>query len=259
VQISIYLSEYTESNIQMLKGLYAYSTIATFFSCVYSLSHYSNSYISVKEEKQRLELALMEEKEKALQAQLMSLKLQINPHFIFNNHNILEELISKDPLTAKKFLQSMSSFYRYIIGNIESDTIQIGKEIEFIEAYIQLLKIRYGESVIINISNELRETNGLIPPVSLQILIENAIKHNSRSISSPLQITINKKDEYIVVSNRLQPLLSAPISTGIGHQNLMKRYELLSKKRIIINIRDNSYNVYLPIIQAHNEDIGNRR
>jgi LytS/YehU family sensor histidine kinase len=93
----------------------------------------------------------------------------------------------------------------------------------------------------------------------LQILIENAIKHNSRSISSPLQITINKKDEYIVVSNRLQPLLSAPISTGIGHQNLRKRYELLSKKRIIINIRDNSYNVYLPIIQAHNEDIGNRR
>ena len=166
-----------------MKGAYTFAMIFTFISSVYANTFYLQSYIKSRDEKQALEMALMKEKEIALQSQLNSLKLQINPHFMFNNFNNLLELIEEDTKLAGKFLSNLSNVYRYIIANLDRDLIPIKDEIQFLDSYLYLMKVRHAEGVITKISPEVKECRGLIPPAVLQLLVENAIKHNSGSVA----------------------------------------------------------------------------
>ena len=232
-----------------MKGAYTFAMIATFLSSVYANTFYLQSYIKARDEKQALEMALMKEKEIALQSQLNSLKLQFNPHFMFNNFNNLLELIEEDAGLAGKFLNNLSKVYRYIIVNLDRDLIPVADEIRFLDSYLLLMKVRHGGGIIAKISPEVKECKGFLPPAVLQLLVENAIKHNGFSMEHPLFISITSSENYITVHNLKSPLLSRMESTGLGHKNIMERYALLCDKKVKIENTENFYSVSLPIIK----------
>ena len=231
-----------------MKNVYIYGMIATFISCIYPCAIYLESYIQANDEKSRLETALMKEKEIALQSQLQSLKAQIDPHFMFNNFSILSELIEENPTLAECFLSNLSKVYRYIIQNLERTVISVCEEIRFLDSYLYLIKMRYGESVVVHIEDSLRKEKKSIPPACLQLLVENAIKHNGHSPDAPLSIDILRIENHIVVRNLLSPLLSSIESTGLGQKNIRERYALLSHQEVIIQKTDRDYSVSLPIL-----------
>ena len=226
--------------------------ISTFLSSVYANTFYLQSYIKARNEKQALEMALMKEKEIALQSQLNSLKLQINPHFMFNNFNNLLELIEEDSGLAGKFLSNLSKVYRYIITNLDRNLIPVADEIKFLDSYLYLMKVRHDEGVIAKVSPGVRQCKGFLPPAVLQLLVENAIKHNSFSSEHPLVIDIKLSDDYITVSNLKSPLMSPIESTGLGLKNITERYALLCDKKVKIENAENFYSVSLPIIKNIN-------
>lgn len=232
-----------------MKRAYTFAMIATFISSVYANTFYLQSYIRARDEKQALEMALMKEKEIALQSQLNSLKLQINPHFMFNNFNNLLELIEEDTKLAGKFLSNLSKVYRYIITNLDRNLIPVRDEIKFLESYLYLMQVHHVGGVVTNISPELKECKGYLPPAVLQLLVENAIKHNGFSMENPLFIDITLSDDYITVRNLKSPLLSKMESTGLGHKNIIERYSLLCDKKVKIENAENFYSVSLPIIK----------
>ncbi len=231
------------------KGMYAYGMIATFVSCVYANALYLESYIKTQNEKQKLEFDLVREKEIGLQSQLNSLKAQIDPHFMFNNFSILSGLIEENVTLADEFLSNLSKVYRYIIQNLERNTIHLSEEIKFLNSYLYLINMRYSEAVVVIIQDGLNTAEGYIPPACLQLLVENAIKHNGHSKSRPLYINILRIDQYVVVNNLISPLLSPIESTGVGLKNIKERYSLLSNKDILINKTEKYYSVSLPILK----------
>lgn len=207
-----------------------------------------NNYNIALEDKQKVELSLMKEKEIALEAQLSSLKMQINPHFLFNNFSTLSELIESEPETAGTFLSHLSKVYRHIVRNLNVNLIDVKDELKFIDSYVYLMKLRYGEGIHINIDKSLRLCKGKIPPASLQLLVENAFKHNAFSKESPLIIDMMLDEERIVVRNLKQPLVSAAESTGIGLANIVSRYSLLGAKEVEIEDAEHFYSVSLPML-----------
>lgn len=167
---------------------------------------------------------------------------------MFNNFSILSELIMEDRLLESKFLDKLSKVYRYVIQNFNRDTIPIGGELAFLNAYFYLMEIRYEGALIITITPELSKAQGEIPPLTLQLLVENALKHNSFSEERPLMMSFSVEEDYIVVSNTLQPIARQVISTGIGQRNIMARYALLSARKPIVEQTDEVYTVRLPIL-----------
>ena len=232
-----------------MKGTYTFAMISTFISSVYANVFYLQSYIKARDEMRTLEMALMKEKEIALQSQLNSLKLQINPHFMFNNFNNLLELIEEDTGLAGKFLSHLSKVYRYIITNLDRNLIPVEDEIKFLDSYLYLMKVRHDEGVIAKVSPDVRQCKGFLPPAVLQLLVENAIKHNSFSSEHPLVIDIKLSDDYITVCNLKLPLMSPIESTGLGLKNITERYALLCDKKVKIENAENFYSVSLPIIK----------
>ena len=181
--------------------------------------------------------------------ELAFLKAQVNPHFLFNNLNTLDDLIDRSPKQAKVYLHKLSNMYRYIITTAEKDVVSLHEEWDFIEDYTYLLKERYGKSYQFNKKNEfvdLREY--LIPPATLQSLIENAVKHNQGSIEHPLIITVEINADTISISHIKRLKTNMTNSLGTGIKNLKSRYTLLSNKEILIKDSE-SFSVTLPLIK----------
>lgn len=220
---------------------YVYGILATFISSIYTNAFYLNSYITVEAEKKRLEIV-------AMQSQLNALKQQIDPHFMFNNFSILSELIMEDRTLARNFLNKLSKVYRYVIQNFAKDTVPLEDELKFLDSYLYLMQMRYEGAIVVNVSPGLKETEGNIPPVCLQLLVENAIKHNSFSEQSPLMIDLSEEDGYAVVRNTRRPLATHKKSTGIGQRNILERYALLCNQKPRVEYTDETYTVRLPII-----------
>lgn len=233
-----------------MQGIYTYGMIATFVSCIYSNAFYLETAMHTEDEKRRLEIALLKEQEVALQSQLDALKSQIDTHFMFNNFSILAELIEEDRVLAGKFLANLSKVYRYIIQNMKRHKVPVGEEIAFLDAYLYLIEMRYGKAVVVHIENDVRLADGSIPPACLQLLVENAIKHNRHSSEEPLHIDIRREGDHISVCNLVAPLLSAAEpSTGIGQKNIAERYALLSDRQMIVSFTSRTYAVKLPILE----------
>lgn len=207
-----------------VQHLYVYSILATFISNVYVNAHYLYSYMEAEAAKRRLET-------EAMQAKLNALKQQVDPHFMFNNFSILTELIMEDSRLAVKFLGKLSKVYRYIIQNYDRDTVPLADELAFLDSYLYLMYMRYRDSIVVSIGPEVNDADGSIPPASLQIVVENALKHNRFSKEIPLMIAVSVADGCLVVRNALQPLASAPASTGIGQRNIAERYALIGGRR----------------------------
>ncbi|MBC7933835.1 MAG: histidine kinase [Rhizobacter sp.] len=183
------------------------------------------------------------------QAELQLVKSQINPHFLFNNLNVLSTLVLQSNLEANKFIEAFSTVYRYILSTNDKELVEIETELNYIQPYIFLLEKRFSEGLSIKINIPEACRSKYIIPASLQMLIENAIKHNIVSRSKPLNIDVHVNgQDNIVVSNNLQCRESVERSGQVGLSNIKKRYMLVSNREVIIEQNDSAFIVELPLL-----------
>ncbi|MBL7742177.1 MAG: histidine kinase [Chitinophagaceae bacterium] len=186
------------------------------------------------------------------QAQLQLIRSQINPHFLFNNLNVLSGMVIKDNPDANKFIEEFSKVYRYVLNTQDKELVELRSELEFIHPYLFLLHKRFDEGLTVNIHIPDQYKTWHVVPAALQMLIENAIKHNVVSRNKPLHIDIHANgDQVLVVRNNLQPRSVAEPSTRIGLQNIMKRYELISGKNVVVRKTEEVFEVSLPLLHLN--------
>jgi two-component system, LytTR family, sensor kinase len=208
---------------------------------MYESVYYMNELRKSVEEKELL-------KRESLQAQLNALKTQVNPHFLFNNLNTLSAVIPENPGQAVDFVQQLSKVYRHILEVKDEQSIPLKDELEVLEAYAFLLQTRFGDNLAISIRVEAEKMDQQVVPLSLQILMENAIKHNIVSAAKPLHIDICTDNGALIVSNNLQPKNQLTESTGIGLDNIRNRYRLLGERKVEVAEGPSSFTVRIPLI-----------
>ena len=182
--------------------------------------------------------------------QFETLRNQVNPHFLFNSFNTLITIIEDDPQMAVEYVEQLSDFFRNIVTYRDKDIITLKEELRLLDTYLFIQKKRFGShlKLEINVSEE-DQLQNFIPPLTLQLLGENAIKHNAVSKETPLLITINIADNFIVVSNNINSRISQAEGAGMGLQNIVNRYNLLSKKSVIIKKSTEHFVVSLPTLK----------
>jgi len=184
--------------------------------------------------------------EENLKYRYNTLKSQVNPHFLFNSLNTLSELVYIDAKKADNYIQTLSSIYRYVLENEETELIELEKEIEFVKQYFNLQQVRDEGKIVLEI--DIDQPKGImVIPVSLQLLVENALKHNAMSLERPLKIKIYFKNNFIIVSNPIQKKSILESSTQIGLSNLKDRTKILFGSELEISNDNNSFTVQLPI------------
>jgi two-component system, LytTR family, sensor kinase len=191
-----------------------------------------------------------------IQSQLDGLKSQVNPHFLFNSLNTLVNIIPEHPETAVRFVQKLSKVYRYILEIRDTQTTPLRNELDFIQAYMFLLKERFGENISVKIDPSTEEVlDREIVPLSLQILFENAIKHNIISAEKPLLIEVSIENERLIVKNNLQRKNQVQEGTGVGLENIKNRYRLICNKEVDIIVTQQSFMVSLPLLKKTVESV----
>lgn len=188
-------------------------------------------------------------KTEKMASKYQSLKDQLNPHFLFNSLNALSNLVHEDADQSVHFIQQLSRIYRYVLDVQQEELVNLDKELEFAKNYLSLQKLRFDNSLQYEII--IKSTQGFyLPPLSLQLLLENCIKHNIASNAHPLVIQIEQKNEELWVSNKLQPKLDQlEGSTGVGLKNIQNRYEVLSNKQISVSTDEQLFTVKLPLLK----------
>jgi sensor histidine kinase YesM len=188
-------------------------------------------------------------KKENLQSQLEGLKGQVNPHFLFNSLNSLSSLISDDPAKAEKFLDEMSKVYRYLLRTNEDGLTTLQAEMDFIYSYFHLLKTRYGDGLNMTTNIDERFMIYQVPPLTLQMLVENAVKHNMILKDSPLQIMIlTTNSGKLIVSNNLQRKDRMVASNKVGLTNIVKKYRLMKQEEIMVRDDGKDFAVIVPLI-----------
>ena len=196
-----------------------------------------------------LDTKIVDQLDKELsQAELQVLTNEMDPHFIFNSLNTLNHLILNQPRQAHLFNNRLAQVYKYFLINKNKELISLQDELEFMEAYFFLLQIRHDNKLQLQTILDDRSSKVMIPPCSIQVLVENAIKHNEFSETNPLQIKVTVNEQYLQVSNNIKPKLYAVNSTGIGLKNLSSRYKILFRKDITISTNHENFIVKLPLI-----------
>jgi two-component system, LytTR family, sensor kinase len=189
-------------------------------------------------------------KSENIQAQLLAVKSQINPHFLFNNLNVLSSLIMQESHDANRFIEEFSKVYQYILTAGEKEMVTVEKELAFLKPYTYLLQKRFGEGLQFEFDIKPGHRNYYIVPISLQLLIENAIKHNVVSKSRPLTIHIHSNgSETLVIQNNLQAKLNPEPSTQTGLSNISKRYRFITGRNIDIDNSNGYFTVTLPLFK----------
>lgn len=180
-------------------------------------------------------------------AQFESLKNQIDPHFLFNSLNVLSSLIEENPNNAQKFTTSLSKIYRYVLEQKDKELVSVEEEIAFAKTYMNLLKMRFENSITFELP-EVIDSEMKVVPLSLQLLLENCIKHNVVSESKPLHIKISIENNNLVVTNNLQKKEILTDRKGVGLQNIVNRYAILTKRNVVVEEDDTFFRVFLPIL-----------
>ena len=186
-------------------------------------------------------------REEKLIFQNETLKNQVNPHFLFNSLNTLSSLVAAQPEVAEEFINRLSSIYRYILENSSKNKVPLSEELSFIKDYFYLHKIRDDGKILLDIRVDESDKSEILP-VSLQILVENAIKHNKATRESPLRILIYIENKHVIVKNNLQKMALQLKSTHIGLKNLAQRVSLISKKTLIIEETNMEFIVKIPLL-----------
>lgn len=204
-------------------------------------------YLEMLGEKQRTALEIAALKQAQLAANLSSLKEQLSPHFMFNTLNTLSTLTHEQPV--KDYVSELADVYRYVIQYKNGDTATLRQELNFIDSYLYILKIRLEDAILVRIEVDQCYMDRKMPPLTLQLLIENAIKHNVASMGRQLRIAISTdQNGMLEVVNNLQPKTSVQYATGIGLDNVMQRYRLLFNREIRIEKGSDSFTVKLPLV-----------
>lgn len=184
------------------------------------------------------------------QAELHALRNEMDPHFLFNSLNALNQLIMDDPSQARLFNNKLAQVYKYFLVNKDKELIPLTQELDFIDDYFYLLQIRYGKKLHLDIHLDIeRPAFVQLPPCSLQVLVENAIKHNAFTEEEPLHIDIRVSGQYIKVVNRIKPKPYIIDSTHVGLHNLSSRYKLLFNRDIVVSPGKEEFVVNLPVIR----------
>lgn len=183
-----------------------------------------------------------------IQSEFETLKSQVNPHFLFNSFNTLISTIQQDQNKASTYVENLSDYFRIVLEQKSKDIIPVQEELTLVNHYIFLQKQRFGNNFDFECNMPAEIMNEIIPPMTIQILVENAIKHNIISQSQPLRITLGYNDKFLILKNNLQPKLSKEPSTGIGLENIRNRYSILFNKEIIVQKTEDEFLVLLPRI-----------
>ncbi len=198
-------------------------------------------------------------KEKLIQAQsarsemqLKILQQKVDPHFLFNNLNVLSSLIEKNPQVANEFLDKLAQLYRYILHTQNAEVVSIKEELEFAENYAYLLQKRFGTAYNFDWQVLQSEINGqMIVPTALQSLLENVVKHNAGSRKNPLPIRVKFDREFLTVENELRPKSSVAAPSGTGLRNLQARYDLLTENPFEISKGEKTFAVKIPLLRMN--------
>lgn len=185
---------------------------------------------------------------KSANAQFESLKNQLDPHFLFNSLNVLSSLIDENPRQAQKFTASMSKIYRYVLEQKDKEMVTVEDEIEFAKTYCELLKTRFEDSVDFSFDVPREDYQKYVVPLSLQLLLENCIKHNFATSSKPLTIRIFSDGNTLCIENNLQVREQIKESSGIGLANIVQRYSLLTERNVFIEKSEDYFKVKLPML-----------
>jgi hypothetical protein len=190
-------------------------------------------------------------KKENLQSQLDSLKAQISPHFLFNTLSTLSSLVSEDPKKAERFIEELASVYRYLLQTNEQPLTTLRNEIGFIEAYFHLLQTRFGTGIRLEVAIDERYYAYLLPPLTLQLLVENAVKHNAVLPEKPLLIRIFSDEvNNLYVLNNLQKKQNVVPSNHTGLRNIAGKFRLLNQPEVVVRQTDACFQVMLPLINA---------
>lgn len=185
---------------------------------------------------------------KSANAQFESLKNQLDPHFLFNSLNVLDSLIEENPVQAQRFTNSMSKIYRYVLEQKDKELVSVEEEIDFAKTYCELLKTRFEDAVTFEFYISEEDKKGFVVPLSLQLLLENSIKHNFATSSKPLNIKIFTEKGNLIIENNLQTRELPNTSTGVGLANIVSRYNLLTERNVFVEKSEAFFRVKLPIL-----------
>lgn len=222
-----------------------YGQFATLSLCVYVLI--ANRHIMDYKEEVQVRAEQLEKEN--LLSQFNALKSQVNPHFLFNSLSILSSLVRKDPELSEQFIDRLSKAYRYILEQRDSDLVPLRTELDFLQAYAFLLQTRFGHKfeVRVELPDAVVETTR-IPPLTLQLLVENAVKHNRMSEQEPLLIRVEAAGGQLVVRNPFRPRGETKHSTGVGLQNIINRYALLTDRPVWAGETEREFVVRVPLL-----------
>ncbi|MFV8226063.1 2TM domain-containing protein [Christiangramia aquimixticola] len=181
-------------------------------------------------------------------AKFDALRNQLDPHFLFNSLNVLAALIDENPEQAQRFTTSLSKVYRYVLEQKDKELISLEEELNFARTYMKLLKMRFEDSIFFDLPDTISSEEAKVVPLSLQLLLENTIKHNIVSDAHPLKISIFERDGYLVVENNYQKKEVLGNRKGVGLQNIVNRYNLVTKRKVLIEQTEDHFRVKLPVL-----------
>ena len=231
---------------------YQVLTILMFFIGVFMVFAF-HEYISLNEDKKEITDVAKDLERQNYISRYEALKNQVNPHFLFNSLNVLSSLIYSDIELSDKFIRKFSAVFRYVLELNNEELVPLKREVDFVNSYFFLQKIRHEDAVSISMKINAEDLESCIPPMALQIVIENAFKHNIVTIANPLHIELRSRSGNLQVRNNYQARNDVISSTGIGQRNLLDRYKMLSEKLPEFYIEDG---VYVPIQQIPLADSG---
>lgn len=185
---------------------------------------------------------------KSANAQFESLKNQLDPHFLFNSLNVLDALIEENPHQAQKFTNDMSKIYRYVLDQKDKEKVTVREELDFAKTYCELLKTRFEDSVEFQFEIKESDLSHFVVPLSLQLLLENAIKHNYATPKKPLKVRIFSENNFLCIENNLQARDLVKEREGIGLSNIVQRYSIITKENVFIEKSDDYFKVKIPIL-----------
>jgi len=188
-------------------------------------------------------------KTESVKAQLQSLKSQVNPHFLFNNLSVLTALVYKDQDKAADFINQLSKVYRYLLDSQDKELVKLETELEFIRSYVFLLQIRFDKNLIFDVQVPAQALSRYLPPLALQYLVENVIKHNEVSDEHHLKIELNVEGDMLIVKNNLQPRSHVEQTSGTGLRNIRQRYTYFTEKEVEVMETPDHFIVKLPLLE----------